>query len=181
MCIGVERGRDASAFGEGWTMAAFEWRTDPVEHLALTGWPGVRAWMSGRRGGVSPPPFGTLNLSVHVRDLAPAVAENRRRALLPAGRRKPLWARPQHGGRVLKVDETTAAVEPGDGLLTPDPGVVLAQTFADCVPLYPHAPDIGWVGLLHAGWRGTVARIAAAGVAALIGEGADVKRMEAAI
>lgn len=162
-------------------MATFVWKTDPVEHLAVDGWPGVKAWMSGRRGGVSPPPFSTLNLSVYVHDLPAAVVENRRRALLPAGGRSPLWARPEHGGRVHQVDRRTVEVERGDGLLTRDPEVVLAQTYADCVPIFLYAPDIGWAGLLHAGWRGTVAQIAAAGVRALVDEGARPDRMQAAI
>jgi YfiH family protein len=162
-------------------MASFVWKREPVEHLALEGWAGVRAWMTGRRGGVSPPPFSTLNLSVYVRDLPYAVAENRRRALLPGGPRRAVWARPEHGGRVHAVDGATATIERGDGLVTRDASIVLAHTYADCVPLFLFAPDIGWAGLLHAGWRGTVANIAAAGVAALVSEGADPARMEAGI
>lgn len=162
-------------------MASFLWKTMPVEHLALEGFEGVTAWMSGRRGGVSEPPFATLNLSPWVKDAPAAVTENRRRALLPAGSRRALWARPQHGGRVRAVSRATEDVEPGDGLLTDDPGVVLAQTFADCVPIFVWADDIRWGGILHAGWRGTVANIAAAGVRTLVARGADAKRVQAAI
>ncbi len=162
-------------------MVSFLWKTTPVEHLALDGWDGVTAWMSGRRGGVSEPPFASLNLSPHVKDAPAAVSENRRRALLPAQSRRALWARPEHGGRVQAVNRATEEVRPGDGLLTDDPGVVLAQTFADCVPIFVWAEDIGWGGILHAGWRGTVANIAAAGVRALVERGAEAWRVQAAI
>jgi YfiH family protein len=56
------------------------------------------------------------------------------------------------GGRVF--DET-------DALVTDVPGLLLLLRLADCAPVYLYAPDRGVVGLAHAGWRGTVERIAA--------------------
>ncbi|MEN9405773.1 MAG: peptidoglycan editing factor PgeF [Bacillota bacterium] len=47
-----------------------------------------------------------------------------------------------------------------DGLYTREPGKVLTGFFADCVPLYFHAPDSGIIGIVHAGWRGTFNLIA---------------------
>jgi hypothetical protein len=56
-----------------------------------------------------------------------------------------------------------------DGHATRQPGVLLAVTVADCVPVYLAAPGAGAVALLHAGWRGTAARILERGVS-LLGE-----------
>lgn len=41
-----------------------------------------------------------------------------------------------------------------DGLITDEPGVVLAAFFADCVPLLFADPVHGAVGVSHSGWRG---------------------------
>jgi len=51
-----------------------------------------------------------------------------------------------------------------DGHATAEPGLLLAVTVADCVPVYLVAPGSGVVALLHAGWRGTAAGILARGV-----------------
>ena len=47
-----------------------------------------------------------------------------------------------------------------DGLVTDEPEVVLLLRFADCVPLIVYDPVRHAVGVVHAGWRGTVAGIA---------------------
>jgi purine-nucleoside/S-methyl-5'-thioadenosine phosphorylase / adenosine deaminase len=51
-----------------------------------------------------------------------------------------------------------------DGHATARPGVLLTVTVADCIPIYLAAPDKGAIALLHAGWRGTAARILERGV-----------------
>ena len=85
---------------------------------------------------------------------------------------------PQVHGTTILVQSTN---EPGwhvgaeaDGHLIETPGVGLAVTVADCVPVYLQHPGSGWVGLLHAGWRGVadgilpaaLARLAAVGIPA---------------
>ena len=47
-----------------------------------------------------------------------------------------------------------------DALVTAEPGVCIAVTTADCVPILLYAPDRNVVAAIHAGWRGTVAGIA---------------------
>lgn len=54
-----------------------------------------------------------------------------------------------------------------DGIITDVPGVVLGITVADCVPLLLYDQRQHAVGLVHAGWRGTVAGIAACAVDAM--------------
>ena len=69
-----------------------------------------------------------------------------------------------HAHADLPRGETVAA--DGDGHLTRAPGLLLAVTLADCVPVFLADPARCAVGLLHAGWRGTAAGVLEAGVAA---------------
>jgi len=78
-------------------------------------------------------------------------------------------ARQVHGNRVVSHRpewEGWLRVDAADGHAAPDPGTALAVTVADCVPVFLAHPA-GPIALLHAGWRGTAARILEAGVAAL--------------
>lgn len=51
-----------------------------------------------------------------------------------------------------------------DGHVTSEPGLLLAATVADCVPVYLAHPDGRAVGLLHAGWRGIASGILESGL-----------------
>lgn len=51
-----------------------------------------------------------------------------------------------------------------DGHLTNRPGILLTVSVADCVPVFVLDPGRRWVGLLHAGWRGTARGIIGAGL-----------------
>jgi polyphenol oxidase len=85
-------------------------------------------------------------------------------------------AEPSFGGVVLGNQVHGAAVawhervagwvqlEGLDGHATASPGVLLAVTVADCIPVYLLDPRHRAVALLHAGWRGTAAGILGAGV-----------------
>jgi len=59
------------------------------------------------------------------------------------------------------------AVSDTDALVTADPGTVLAVLVADCVPLVLYDPRAHVLACVHAGWRGTVARVAGAALAAM--------------
>ncbi len=119
----------------------------------------------GRRGGVSVGAFASLNVSERVADDAAAVAANWRR--IGIGCQGLAWARMQqvHGARVVCVDAAEPAIGEADGLITTAAGCGLAVLTADCVPLLCVAPSRHAVMALHAGWRGTLAGIAAAGLA----------------
>jgi len=72
-----------------------------------------------------------------------------------------------HGARVVEVAGPPDPDRPrpeGDALLTTHPDVTLFMRFADCVPILLYDPEHQAVGLVHAGWRGTVKRVAAAAV-----------------
>jgi YfiH family protein len=111
---------------------------------------------STRRGGVSQPPFDTLNLGRSTADSASSVEENRRRVLAALGLdpARIVTAGQVHGRTVSEVFEPGHAPE-CDALVTRRPGLGLAVSTADCLPLLYVAP--GGVAVAHSGWRGTAA------------------------
>jgi polyphenol oxidase len=71
-------------------------------------------------------------------------------------------ARQVHGAEVLVADDRTASpAGDADALVTATPGVAVAIATADCVPILIVAADGPVVAAVHAGWRGTLAEIAA--------------------
>jgi YfiH family protein len=151
--------------------------------LRLLTWPaldasGVDAAVSDRSGGVSSGPYATLNLSLSVGDDPGCVLENRRRlaGAFGAGPGDFVFARQVHGAgvRVVGVADIGSgafslddAIDGADALVTRSPGAVLAILTADCVPIVLHDPEAGVLACVHAGWRGTVAGVTAAAVAAM--------------
>jgi YfiH family protein len=115
-----------------------------------------------RAGGVSAPPFDTLNLGGKWGDDPAHVAENRRRVAAAMGG-QPFVARQVHGTVVRRVrageDQAQVARHEADGLCSDVPGVVLGVFVADCVPVLLADPRTGACAAVHAGWRGTVAGI----------------------
>lgn len=133
-------------------------------------WPApaaVRALSTLRGGGVSAPPYASLNLGSHVGDLPAAVAENRRRlraaGALPA---EPLWLAQVHGARVLDLDADEVPGE-ADAAITHRPGRVCAVLTADCLPVLLACASGDGVAAVHAGWRGLAAGVIEAAVRAL--------------
>lgn len=131
-------------------------------------WPApthVHAGTTLRQGGVSQPPWDSLNLAGHVDDDPAAVAQNRRRLGLPAG---PVWLTQEHGRDVVNA----ATVAPGespraDASFSTRPGVICAVLTADCLPLLLTDRAGSRVAAVHAGWRGLAAGIIEATVTAL--------------
>jgi YfiH family protein len=72
-----------------------------------------------------------------------------------------------HGNSIARVDGPQDVVQGVDGLVTDRQGVVLFATYADCYPIVLWDPDKKCVALVHAGWRGTQAGVAAAAVRTL--------------
>ncbi len=134
---------------------------------------GVMSAVFTRRGGVSPAPWTSLNVGGGVGDAPERVAENRQRALsvIPKTVRRVAEVWQVHSAAV-HIDSGSppmgAEVPRADVLLTDRPDVALFMRFADCVPILLHDPVGGAVGLVHAGWRGTVLRNAQSAVAALV-------------
>ena len=65
-----------------------------------------------------------------------------------------------HGAAVARVERAGGSVDDVDALVTDQPGVALFATYADCYPIVLWDPEKRVAGLVHAGWRGTHARVA---------------------
>lgn len=68
-----------------------------------------------------------------------------------------------------------------DGLVTAVPGLALVIQTADCAPVLLADAEAGLIGAFHAGWRGAAAGIADRTIAEMLGQGAELGRMTAAI
>jgi len=128
-----------------------------------------------REGGVSAPPHASLNLSFGRPDDPHAVKENRRRVYRELGIEpsRVVQVGQVHGADVLIADERHAGrgaldrslvLPPADAIVSATPELFLLACFADCTPLLFWDPVRRAVGVAHAGWQGTVKRIAAATV-----------------
>jgi hypothetical protein len=148
---------------------------------------------STRAGGVSDPPYASLNLGFSSGDDPASVRENRRRFLealgVPPG--GIVVGGQVHGTRVRPVgpaDRGRGALDPGtcipdsDGLVTADPGVFLLTVSADCPLIAVLAPPDRGVALAHSGWRGVAGSMPVAAVEALArATGARPAEMVAAV
>lgn len=142
--------------------------SDAPPLLRVAAWramPGLAHGFFGRAGGVSGRHCASLNVSRSVGDDPQAVASNWQRIARAFPRLRFARMRQVHGARVVPVERADAAVGEADGMIARAGGVGLAVLTADCVPLLCVAPTGPAVMALHAGWRGTLAGIAAAGVA----------------
>ncbi|MEX8516898.1 MAG: peptidoglycan editing factor PgeF [Leptothrix sp. (in: b-proteobacteria)] len=126
--------------------------------------PNVGALMSTRAGGVSLPPFDSLNLRPEVGDDPLAVAENRRRLVVAAGVES-VRLDQVHGRELVVLDAAllqasrAGALPQADASLSTMPGVACEVQVADCLPvLLAHRGGRG-VAAAHAGWRGLAAGI----------------------
>jgi polyphenol oxidase len=151
---------------------------------------GVAVAVTTRHGGVSEPPYDTLNLGLHVGDRPPDVATNRARAASAFGAslETVVFAHQVHGSGVTVVGPDEAgrgaasdadAVPATDALVTTTPGLTIAILVADCVPLALVDPVGRVLATVHAGWRGTAAGVAGAALDAMCTLGARPERVRA--
>lgn len=115
----------------------------------------IAAFTTTRLGGVSHPPFYSMNLGLHVGDEPVAVLENRSRLasnfFLPD---KPVWLNQTHSTHVMSVGSEDVATCEADGTFTCVTEKVLAVLTADCLPIVIASADGKKLAVLHAGWRG---------------------------
>lgn len=117
---------------------------------------------------------GDLNLGFTKDDARSMVERNREAFLRELGARNgsrsksSLWPlitlRQIHSDRIHRVDSVQKEPMAGDGLITSTPGMLLAIQTADCLPVILVDTKHRAVGVFHAGWRGTLARIVEKGV-----------------
>ncbi|QCR37019.1 purine nucleoside phosphorylase YfiH [Nissabacter sp. SGAir0207] len=128
-------------------------------------WPvpaGVGACSTTRLGGVSLPPYDTLNLGAHVGDDPARVAENRQRLVEMAGLpAMPHWLEQVHGTQVLRLEGQVPSADSlcADAVYTRLPGQVCAVMTADCLPVLFCSRHGDEVAAAHAGWRGLCAGV----------------------
>ena len=126
-----------------------------------------------RRGGLSPKPWDSLNVGGLVGDERERVIQNRIRAF-KALRRSPaslydVWQ--VHSAKVVCTDSPRPPETPhleADAILTNNPSVTLFMRFADCVPILLFDPVQRVVGLVHAGWQGSVKKVVSAAVKSMV-------------
>jgi YfiH family protein len=139
----------------------------------------ARLVIGTRRGGVSEGRYTSLNLGLSTDDRAERVRENRARLCRAAGVRlgATVGMNQVHGARVAVVGaedrgrgalDGATALAKTDALVTASTGVALRALAADCVPIALYDRRSGALGAVHAGWRGILAGVLPAAVAALL-------------
>lgn len=126
-----------------------------------------------RHGGVSPAPWHSLNVGGTVGDEVERVVENRLRSLQALGRDPTriydVWQ--VHSADVVRANGPRPASQPhlkADGLVSDRSDLTLYMRFADCVPIFLVDPLKKVYGIAHAGWQGTVKKVASALVEAFV-------------
>jgi len=140
--------------------APFAWEGDAI--VADLGH-GARALFTTRRGGVSRPPFDTLNLGLWTEDDPEAVEANRARVLERTGCDRLLYGKQVHGADVVR--EGDGEVREADGQATSRTDAAPIVLTADCLPVALATP--GAVAMVHAGWRGLAYGVLEEGVRAV--------------
>ena len=149
-------------------------RVEIVEAPAWKAWPWLVHGFSTRTGGVTAAyrpgqRAGDLNLGFTATDTRENVIENRRRFLEAVGAADAqlVTLKQIHSALVRRVgrgDVDRAEPWKADGLMSDEPGVLLAIQTADCIPVLVADVKKKAVAAFHAGWRGTLARIVENGV-----------------
>ncbi len=139
---------------------------------------GVGHGFTCRIGGESDLAAGGLDMALHVGDNPEKVVRNRQKAASAMGfvLARTVTCAQVHGTVLARVTEAEAgrgALELGttlpdtDGLLTDCKDLPLMLFYADCTPVLLVDTQSSAVAVLHAGWRGSVGRIAQKGVKAM--------------
>jgi YfiH family protein len=141
---------------------------------------------STRVAGVSDFPKESLNLAGFDEDAAENIHENRRRFLNALDGDYELATVWQVHGDTVKtvksVDEARSSEDRADAIVSDLPNTLAGVKTADCVPILIGDPKSGAFAAVHAGWKGTAARIVVRAIEAMVSEfGADPKAIIAAI
>ncbi|MFR8784590.1 polyphenol oxidase family protein [Slackia sp.] len=133
---------------------------------------GVRICFTQRTGGESEPPYDSLNLGDHVQDDPECVGLNRRKLFCAFGMREDAVIVPKqvHGDAIVACKNRSdyahavlRAQNGADGVIVSCDEVGAMLCFADCAPVIVVSPRRTFA-VVHAGWRGVMARIAQSAV-----------------
>ncbi|WP_048811644.1 MULTISPECIES: peptidoglycan editing factor PgeF [Methylobacillus] len=145
------------------------------QDLIIPDWPApanVRALQTTRSGGVSKAPYNSLNLGMHVGDVALDVAANRQRLnrYVPT---EPVWLNQVHG--ITVIDAGTASCVPdADAAYARTRHTVCAVMTADCLPVLICDKAGTIVSAVHAGWRSLLDGVIEETVAEMDKPGSDL-------
>ncbi|MGI6420985.1 MAG: peptidoglycan editing factor PgeF [Syntrophomonadaceae bacterium] len=152
-----------------------------IDYITIPHWreQGVIIAFTARQGGVSSPPYQSLNMALHVGDQAELVWANRKRlaGIWDLSLEQMVCCQQIHGSQVACVNSEMAGLGakdygtsiPGvDALTTDQTGIILATFYADCLPIFYFDPRQRVVGIAHSGWKGTMGRIAVKAVNTMV-------------
>lgn len=135
----------------------------------------VKVGISLRFGGVSVAPYSSLNLATHVGDDPSAILQNRQLFSKQSSINSLKYCQQIHSDSVITADSISSifldcdnqdiTIKTGDALISNLPGDTLGVFTADCVPIFILDISTPAIGIVHAGWRGTIARIATKAIA----------------
>lgn len=145
----------------------------PLRFSHLTGCPDLVHGVFDRKGGVSRPPFDTLNVGFSPGDDPAAVTENRNRILSYLGLSRALFLHQVHGSDILVMPSVNTDAKlfwkPGmpeptvctaaDGVVTDLSGLALVIQVADCQAVMMADPQKKVIANVHSGWRGSLENI----------------------
>ncbi len=158
-------------------------RFEPFELSYIT-FPNIKVphAVSTRRGGVSSGAYQGLNIGFTTEDNPDDVEENRRRFAAASGVPLAAVLTMVHGIEVVRVNGPINSLTLGDACITDRVNQPMMITTADCVPVVLYDPIHKAVGLAHAGWRGTVERIAKVTVESMAQQfGSDPQQLQVGI
>ena len=146
---------------------------------------GIRHAFFTRRGGVSGGVYGSLNCGFGSRDDPRHVAENRAIAAAHLGlaSERLVSCHQVHGTATVNVARPWQHGDNprADGMACAVPGIALGVLAADCAPVLFADPAARVIGAAHGGWRGALAGVMEATVAAMARLGALPERIRAGI
>lgn len=142
-----------------------------------------------RHEGVSRPPYNSLNLGTSTLDQQHSVEGNRSLLIRAFGGPGDalLTVRQTHGNDILVIDTYNEDVShfltvECDAIITNQPGIMIGVCVADCVPILLLDPEKRVAAAVHAGWRGTAARLVCKTVEAMkVHFGCNPAALQAAI
>lgn len=134
---------------------------------------------STRHGGVSKAPYDSLNFGSSG-DSLENILQNRQLALESLGiaNNELCTLNQVHGDKVCFAQP---GAQTGDALVTNLPNYTLAIGVADCYPILFYDEVNQVIGAAHAGWRGTVSKIAEKTLKEMKNRGADISKIKVAI
>ncbi len=143
------------------------------EHIPIVLFPGfarykeVLHFITTRQGGYSEKPFHSFNLASHIGDKEEHVFNNRVLLAKSLGISPEdfIFTQQEHGSKVIVIEDSLKLerrknlhnyIQVADALITDKEGLCLLIFVADCVPVLLYDFRKRAIGLVHAGWRGTV-------------------------